>query len=155
MTYDVGVGGDDHEGVEGEDGDGAQGEGTAGNLRRRHHCSWNRTIQFQPGKLKKIIRMGKIELLEEVPTCARPEQRLRPAGAAGAGTRERRRELGQQGARPRARGRRAELGAWRARRTRLRPRTQRQHQWEAADLRQGRGRANQPAAQHERKSVHG
>lgn len=56
MTYDVGVGGDDHEGVEGEDGDGAQGEGTAGNLRRRHHCRWKPTIQFQPGEFKQIIR---------------------------------------------------------------------------------------------------
>jgi hypothetical protein len=90
-----------------------------------------------------------------VRTCAWSEQRLRSAGAAGAGARERRRELGQQGARPRARGRRAELGAaGRARHTRLQP----QRQWEAADLQQGggRGRANQPAAQHgrhERESI--
>jgi hypothetical protein len=46
MAHDVGVGGDDHEGVEGEDGDRAQGEGAAGNLRRRRHCQ----CQFQPGQ---------------------------------------------------------------------------------------------------------
>jgi hypothetical protein len=38
-SYDVGVGGDDHESVEREDGDGAPGEGGAGNLRRRHPCA--------------------------------------------------------------------------------------------------------------------
>jgi hypothetical protein len=82
-----------------------------------------------------------------VRTCAWSEQRLRSAGAAGAGARERRRELGQQGARPRARGRRAELGAaGRARHTRLRPRPRAQRQWEAADLQQG-GQAEAEAEQ--------
>jgi hypothetical protein len=120
MTYDVGVGGDDHEGVEGEDGDCAQGEGTAGNLRRRHHCRWKRAIQFQPGELKQIIRMSKIELLKEARRrrrcvhargrnsgCALPVPRA--PGAASSGSKGRGQEHADDGRNwaPGARGTRA------------------------------------------------
>lgn len=52
VTYDVGVGGDDHEGVEGEDGNGAPGEGGAGNLGRRHHCVGKGNNSFDPGQFQ-------------------------------------------------------------------------------------------------------
>ena len=154
MTYDAGVGGDDHEGVEREDGDGAPGEGGAGNLRRRHHCSRQGNNSFQPGQFKQKIPsfyalFRKIELncqrnpRGEMRTRAGPERRRPPAGAAGAGTRGRHGELGRQGPLPRAgRGRRAEQGAGG---TRLRPLPQRQRQREA-DLQRTRDRAVQPIA---------
>lgn len=52
VTYDVGVGGDDHEGVEGEDGDGAPCEGGTSNLGRRHHCCWKRERFISPREIQ-------------------------------------------------------------------------------------------------------
>lgn len=89
-SYDVGVGGDDHESVEREDGDGAPGEGGAGNLRRRHPCSsqpnpW-RNSSVSPTPIS--CGRARIEWGRRGVTCARPEQR-RPAagGDGGAGDR--------------------------------------------------------------------
>lgn len=130
-SYDVGVGGDDHESVEREDGDGAPGEGGAGNLRRRHPCSsqpnpW-RNSSVSPTPIS--CGRARIEWGRRGVTCARPEQR-RPAAGGDGGRRPRRAPAGE-GAPPtptlRRRASRAELATGQHHRALLPQRQWRSH----------------------------